>query len=265
MSMFKERNKKSFVGDNRVTLDAKHNEMIRCFKEQRKSLPSKYKELDDLKKQYNELKNIPKKKLSDELLQKKFSLADLILDLENNIKNIENGNDEYEYFLNTGQILHQYYDNIETFAKSKNDDKKQKFVNNNGPSVLDLFSSTNKPPEKNLPNDTPKNLTDFITTTQNFERAGMLDSYLKIIDPAYVGNIEYDKKYDKCIACECEKTLVQDEGLMVCENCGQTDYIVIDSDRPSYKDPPPEVSYFAYKRSNHYLESLCNSVFLLLI
>lgn len=260
MSMFKERNKKSFVGDNRVTLDAKHNEMSRHFKQLRKSLPSKYKELDDLKNQYNELKNIPKKNLSDELLQKKFSLADSIIDLENEIKNIENGNEEYEYFLNTGQILHQYYDNIETVAKSKNNDKKQKFVNNNGPSVLDLFSSAKPqpPPKKKSPkpNDIPKKLTDFVTTTQNFKRADMLDNYLKIIDPAYVGNIEYDKKYDKCIACECEKTLVQDEGLMVCENCGQTDFIVIDSDRPSYKDPPPEVSYFAYKRSNHYLEWL---------
>ena len=27
---------------------------------------------------------------------------------------------------------------------------------------------------------------------------------------------------------------------MVCENCGQVDYIVIDSDKPSYKDPPKE-------------------------
>ena len=34
---------------------------------------------------------------------------------------------------------------------------------------------------------------------------------------------------------------------------GQVDYIVIDSDKPSYKDPPKEISYFAYKRINHFL------------
>ena len=38
--------------------------------------------------------------------------------------------------------------------------------------------------------------------------------------------------------------------------CGDTEFVVIDSDRPSYKDPPPEISYFAYKRRNHYSEFL---------
>ena len=32
--------------------------------------------------------------------------------------------------------------------------------------------------------------------------------------------------------------------------------IIIDSDKPSYKDPPREVSYFAYKRINHFNEWL---------
>ena len=43
---------------------------------------------------------------------------------------------------------------------------------------------------------------------------------------------------------------------MICEKCGQVDYIVIDSDKPSYKDPPKEISYFAYKRINHFNEWL---------
>ena len=43
---------------------------------------------------------------------------------------------------------------------------------------------------------------------------------------------------------------------MVCERCGELNYIVIDSDKPSYKDPPKEISYFAYKRINHFNEWL---------
>ena len=31
---------------------------------------------------------------------------------------------------------------------------------------------------------------------------------------------------------------------------------MIDSDKPSYKDPPKEISYFAYKRINHFNEWL---------
>ena len=38
--------------------------------------------------------------------------------------------------------------------------------------------------------------------------------------------------------------------------CGEQNFILIDSDKPSYKDPPREVSYFAYKRINHFNEWL---------
>ena len=43
---------------------------------------------------------------------------------------------------------------------------------------------------------------------------------------------------------------------MICERCGDETTILIDSDKPSYKDPPREISYFAYKRINHFNEWL---------
>ena len=42
---------------------------------------------------------------------------------------------------------------------------------------------------------------------------------------------------------------------MICRKC-DISYIIIDSDKPSYKDPPKEVCYFAYKRINHFNEWL---------
>ena len=50
--------------------------------------------------------------------------------------------------------------------------------------------------------------------------------------------------------------LLHAEGLLKCERCGLVDKILIDSDKPNYKDPPPEISYFAYKRINHFNEWL---------
>jgi hypothetical protein len=38
--------------------------------------------------------------------------------------------------------------------------------------------------------------------------------------------------------------------------CGYQEFVLIDSDKPSYKDPPREVSYYAYKRINHFNEWL---------
>jgi len=50
--------------------------------------------------------------------------------------------------------------------------------------------------------------------------------------------------------------LNQSEGNILCTKCGYLELVVIDSDKPSYKDPPPEATYFAYKRINHFNELL---------
>ena len=44
--------------------------------------------------------------------------------------------------------------------------------------------------------------------------------------------------------------------LMVCEDCGFEEPIIVDSDKPSYKEPPKEVQFFSYKRINHFREIL---------
>jgi hypothetical protein len=49
-------------------------------------------------------------------------------------------------------------------------------------------------------------------------------------------------------------TIYPSDGIQICENCGLQENILIESDKPSFKDPPMEVSYFSYKRINHYNE-----------
>ena len=51
-------------------------------------------------------------------------------------------------------------------------------------------------------------------------------------------------------------TLIQSEGIYVCKKCGNTTNAIIDSDRPNYKEPPPDISHFSYKRINHFNEFL---------
>ena len=61
---------------------------------------------------------------------------------------------------------------------------------------------------------------------------------------------------DICETCLIEKKLFLSEGKMICERCGDETKILIDSDKPSFKDPPREICYFAYKRINHFNEWL---------
>jgi hypothetical protein len=46
------------------------------------------------------------------------------------------------------------------------------------------------------------------------------------------------------------------ETFLDCSECGYREYILIDSEKPSYKDPPREMSYYAYKKINHLNEWL---------
>jgi hypothetical protein len=60
---------------------------------------------------------------------------------------------------------------------------------------------------------------------------------------------------DRCPACGSKNRRVyHHDGLVSCNDCHVVDHAMIDHDRPSYKDPPKEISYFAYKRINHFQE-----------
>jgi hypothetical protein len=58
----------------------------------------------------------------------------------------------------------------------------------------------------------------------------------------------------KCPNCNEEMILYPSDGIQICDKCGLQENILIESDKPSFKDPPMEVSYFSYKRINHYNE-----------
>ena len=59
-----------------------------------------------------------------------------------------------------------------------------------------------------------------------------------------------------CYDCNREKILYQTDGIMVCPGCGVQEKVLISINKPSYKQPPREMSYFAYKRINHFNEWL---------
>jgi len=85
----------------------------------------------------------------------------------------------------------------------------------------------------------------------------IIDKYFNYIDNKYViENNEEIIDLDYCGECYVERIFYQSEGIMICPNCATQEKILIDSDKPSYKEPPREISYFAYKRINHFNEWL---------
>ena len=64
-------------------------------------------------------------------------------------------------------------------------------------------------------------------------------------------------KTDICSKCNKGELIPFDnEGLLICNHCSINFKYLIDNDKPSYKEPPKEVCFYAYKRINHFREIL---------
>ena len=229
---FKVKNRKKMIVDTRITIDAKHNNKIQYFKELKKNLPLKKKKINMLNKNLNIINQKSLKELSNEEFNLKIKIEDEIDILKKNILDIESNKEENEYYKNTGSILFDYYDNSNTYDK-----KIDNIVNKkrNSKSVMDWFNKNNK-----IKSNTKKEV---------------CDKYLSLTDPNFVRKIN-DIPPEFCKNCNIERKTHLADGCLVCQKCGEVEYIVIDSDKPSYKDPPKEISYFAYKRINHFNEWL---------
>ena len=107
-----------------------------------------------------------------------------------------------------------------------------------------------------LKNKKRYNINDFVERKKNFQRGHIFERFMSRVEPTYNISSQRDENIDICPECGVEKVINYNEGIASCEKCGACDFIKIDCDKRSYKDPPPEMSYFAYKRINHFREWL---------
>jgi len=223
-------------GHNSITLDRKHKEVINKFTILEDSIPQKENKLNKFKEQYDTLCKSANNSLSDKHIDKKFELKEIIDRLEKEIDGIKTGTNKVDYYLDTLDLISKYYNKVSI------NDKKKKDKSNTNNRKINFFNCAKK--------DT-QNMTKYVNQTNKFNRSDLLDEYLSIIDNDYSGKYEYNDNESYCYNCDCEKTLIHAEALYVCQKCGEASFTVIDSERPSYKEPPSEISYFAYKRINN--------------
>ena len=216
-----------------TTLDSKHREMIEKFREKRESLPELKKILESVKRELEECSNIPNNKKNYELI---YELEIKIKQMEEEIISIENETNEIDYISKTSNLLFQYYSN--------NFNKKAK------PNVGILQYFTKKNSSVKTPDINPI----INKISKNMGKGDLSCLYLQKISDDYI--VQEDKNEAQCNKCGKEMLLEQEYGYYVCPNCSEMVYVSIDSDKPSYKDPPPESSYFPYKKINRFNEWL---------
>jgi hypothetical protein len=85
----------------------------------------------------------------------------------------------------------------------------------------------------------------------------IFSKYLRNIDDSFLNMDEFVQQSDICNNCfKGELIPMDDEGVLICNVCFRNIKYLIENDKPSYKEPPKEVCFYAYKKINHFKEIL---------
>jgi len=146
------------------------------------------------------------------------------------------------------------------FVKEKKPVKKKK--NNNDTtqnksilSFLSMSNTYNNDDNSDTNTNTNSNNEENISTIIN-EKGTLKEKYLSLTDSKYMCEKVKLSPIKKCITCNIEKTLIQSEGIYVCQLCGKFEYVIIESEIPSHKDSLNEKPKYPYKTINHLIERL---------
>lgn len=229
---------------NKKTLDTQYINKLQEFGEKETIVGKIQRDIERLSSEIKACKSMCSE-MDDKEFETYMQKQDELIDLRSKLEKCQHDN-ELEYYVNTAPILFQYYEilkngsEITPMRKTVATDK----------SILKYFVGAAQPKEEEKPNEQPKE--KFI------DRASLLEKYMNITDPLYIKSIENEQK-DCCQHCDStDRNVMVNDGLIYCNSCNTVEYIIIDHERPTYKDPPREISYFAYKRINHFWNLVLN-------
>ena len=255
--MFKDKTNKKRVCSNKdiSTLDAMHNKIINNYSAkilEEQISKAKIKELEEINSNINydiikyNNSGIIDDKYYNELWNSNIRIKEDIIKLKDHIKIINNTN-EIEYYENTSSILFNYYDMIDKQSYNNNSTINNiKFKNK---SIIDSFNlNVNKINEDENEHDTEKII----------EKSSLVDEYLAITNNNHIKKINYDSR-EICKKCFNNLISLQQDAIMICNNCGYQEPLLVEQNRPILKQNTKDTYHFSYKRINHFRE-WCNQV-----
>jgi len=224
-------NEKSSVKKQVNTIDKKHTEMLNFFHEiETIKIPDLIKKKDQLKHQ------IPK--LKENEIDLYMDIKDKIIAIQREIKELKY--QKKHYLLDNSKYIFDYFEEKKKISSGDN---------NQNINILNSFFKikANSNDASNLNSD---KYSQSKKTYQNYWRN--VNNEITNIQDFIIAS-------DVCEICYKGELIPQDEeGIMICNNpgCGKFITYIIDSSKPTNKEPPNEVSYTAYIRLNHFKEIL---------
>jgi len=235
-------NKKIIVDDKSITtLDNRHREMQLYFSNvENVIIPGLLNEKKKIQKTLSEkhdydthdnaietggIKNENKTKIPiEKQLEIKDRLAEIKTELRTHKNNIK------QYYLNNSKYIFDYFENKKEISNGNN---KTKILN----SFFKIDTTTERVNELTSMND--NNVKKFLSN----------------IDQSFINVNDFVFQTGTCQHCKSGELIpVEHEGILVCNNCSKYVVYLIENEKPSYKEPPKEACFYAYKRINHFKE-----------
>jgi len=224
MPTFKPKNLKKIIVSkkNITTLDGKHKEIIETIN------TMKEKELPRLLNEKMELKKVLKK--GNNTIDEELEMKDRLEVLKQEIQLIKRK--EKEYYLNNSSYVFDYFENKKKIAECENKT-----------TLLDNFFKIKS-------EDTT--LSDELCNEKK-----NIQTYMRNVDERFLDINNFINETDICKFCNKGEMIAVDyEGIMICNSCSTSIKYLVENEKPSYKEPPKEVCFYAYKRINHFREIL---------
>jgi hypothetical protein len=185
--------------------------------------------MPNIKAEKKELKNILQTQALT--IDKRLEITDKIEELRIKLNKLKNK--KKDYFLNNGSYIFDYFEN----KKQISDGSSKKTLLDDFFNIKSSNSEEVKQMEKNTNSD--------------------VQIYLQGIDDRFLDVSNFITESEICTYCRKGELIpVDHEGILVCNSCSRHVTYLIENEKPSYKEPPKEVCFYAYKRINHFREIL---------
>ena len=223
-----------------TTLDSKHNEFVNEF------IKDEFDNIPRLKEE--------KYKLTKQLALDNSLVIEDIMDIKDRIKEITENIKELKakktnYFLNNSKYIFEYFE----INKNINNVEDNKVVSSKNQLLFNIFKQkqivTNVDTDKDNDKVNDKNISE--------NNKNLVQKYLSNIDETFLDMTAFVRETDICQYCyKGEMIPLDDEGVLICNVCAVSIPYLIENEKPSYKEPPKEVCFYAYKKINHFKEIL---------
>jgi hypothetical protein len=215
------------------TIDIKHTELLDTFHNtETVVIPELIREKENLKDKI--------KQLSSNQYDEYMEMRDRIKAIQQEVKRLTR--QKKEYLLDNSKHIFDYFEQKKQISADSNT------INQNS-NVLNSFFKIKAVDQESADINHDK----YAKSKQSYQH------YWRNVTNEIANIQDFVVSTDVCETCGKGELIPQDEeGIMICNNsaCGKFVTYIIDSSKPTNKEPPNEVSYTAYIRLNHFKEIL---------